>query len=146
MHAVQVPESCGCACYFLVLGDIWNGFNYLFFLPPLFCKRSPAFWTQSLGKNRLISAKISQASAKLRPKFDSKSTKSQLKSTIWGLFISQLSWWERTPKVHHKHDRQENAKKQVREFFACICLGNLLPYRKRPKGTLPKGTGWKSKF
>ena len=30
-----------------------------FFLPPLFCqKKIPAFWTQNLGYNRQISAKI----------------------------------------------------------------------------------------
>ena len=49
-----------------------------------------------------ISAKIGKSwikSAKNRPKdfkFDSNSTKSQLKSTKWGLFISHLRWWERT--------------------------------------------------
>ena len=31
---------------------------YVFFLPPLFCQRIPAFWTQNLGKNRLISANL----------------------------------------------------------------------------------------
>ena len=31
---------------------------YMFFLPPLFCQRIDAFWTQNLGKNRLISARI----------------------------------------------------------------------------------------
>ena len=32
--------------------------NYVFFLPPLFCQRIPAFWTQNLGQNRLKMAKI----------------------------------------------------------------------------------------
>ena len=35
-----------------------SSFIYVFFLPPLFCQRIPAFWTQSLGKNRLISANV----------------------------------------------------------------------------------------
>ena len=36
--------------------------------------------------------------AKLQLKFDSKiDQKSQLKSPKWGLFISHLRWWERTP-------------------------------------------------
>ena len=36
-----------------------HGSYYVFFLPPLFCQRNPAFWTRNLGKNRQISAKIS---------------------------------------------------------------------------------------
>ena len=32
--------------------------GYVFFLPPLFCQRIPAVWTQNLGKNRLISANV----------------------------------------------------------------------------------------
>ena len=63
-----------------------------------FCQKIPAFWSANLGQFRLISAKIGQKSAKLCLKFDWKSTKSQLKSTKWGLFISHLRVWGRTPK------------------------------------------------
>ena len=34
-------------------------FDYVFFLPPLFCQSIPVFWTQNLGKCRLISANLS---------------------------------------------------------------------------------------
>ena len=50
--------------------------------------------------DRLISANFGYfrlISAKNRPIFDSNWTTSQLKSTKWGLFISHLRWWERTP-------------------------------------------------
>ena len=64
----------------------------------------------NLGKSRRISAKNRRKSAKnrlkSRPKFDQKSTKSQLKSTKWALFVSQLRWWESTPKgVFHTRVR-----------------------------------------
>ena len=63
----------------------------MFFLPLCFCQRIPAFLTAKIGKSRLKSAKH-------RPKFDSNSTKSQLGSTKWELFISHSRWWERTPQ------------------------------------------------
>ena len=48
--------------------------NCVFFQPPLFCQRVPAFWTQNLGKNRRISANIGSNQlkkwAKIRPKLD----------------------------------------------------------------------------
>ena len=71
-------------------------FTQVFFLPPLFCQRIPAFWTQNLGKNRLISAKN-------RLKFDQNSTKNR-RNLSWnrlngGSSFQQLRWWERTPNT-----------------------------------------------
>ena len=64
-----------------------------------FVKEFPRFGrlaSANFGKSRLKSAKN-------RPKFDPNSTEnrqnSQLKSTKWGLFISHLRWWERTPQA-----------------------------------------------
>ena len=81
-------------------GRWWWGMNPLRVLPPTFIlsKNSCGLDAKSrqksanLGKNRL---KIGQKSTQIRPK----STRSQLKSTKWGLFISHLRWWERTPKI-----------------------------------------------
>ena len=59
------------------------------------------FVKEVLRFGRKISAELGQSwleSAKNRPKFDERSTTSQLKSTKWGLFISRLRWWERTPR------------------------------------------------
>ena len=52
-----------------------------------------------MGSSRQSLAKTSLKPAKIQLKIDKTSTKSQLSSTKWGLFISHLRWWERKPKL-----------------------------------------------
>ena len=59
--------------------------GYVFFLPPLFCQRVPAFWTQNLGKNRLISANLGKNGVPNRPY-------SATKSLVYCLALRKLPY------------------------------------------------------